>query len=244
MRTKNKSGFCALRAAAAIAAAGVLFALAPPASAQDKIISPARAAGGFYIEPMYSTNVVRGDFDGKSFLTDGSELFIMPKFSDGSGLGVSAGWKSAGGTIGIYYYRAAHDVSYYGIPGTATFSAFGLIFTRQFLLRSPVQPFILMTVNFPRIVVADGAVTEETTGDAAFTGGGVDLGAGLMIHVTPRLYVRGGAVFRGLLIGWVKGPEGVTKEIGDLGLDYWQTHFGTVRFAGGTCFALSTGYTF
>ncbi len=214
------------------------------ASAQIPPGPEPRSKSGFYIEPMFSTNVVAGDFDGESFLTDGTELFIMPKFETASGFGVSAGWKTEGGTFGLYYYSASHDVAYLGVPGRAGFTAWGLRFTRQLLLRSPVQPFVLMTSNLPRISVADGAETMSEVGDAIFTGVGLDLGAGLMYHITPRVFVRGAVIFRGLMIGWARGPEGVTKEIGDLGLDYWQTHYATVRFAGGTCFSVSTGYTF
>lgn len=222
-----------------------LFPLLPLlASAQILPEPEPLARSGFYIEPMFSTNVVAGDFDGESFLTDGEELFIMPKFETAAGFGVSAGWKSGGGTFGLYYYSASHDVKYLGAPGRSGFTAWGLRFTRQLLLRSPVQPFVLMTINLPRISVVDGAETASAVGDAVFTGVGLDLGAGLMYHLTPRIFVRGAVIFRGILIGWVKGPQGVNKEIGDLGLDYWQTHYATVRFAGGTCFSLSTGYTF
>ncbi len=223
-----------------------LFSLCLPLLAPAQILPEPepRSKSGFYIEPMFSTNVVAGDFDGESFLTDGVELFLMPKFANASGFGVSVGWKSEGGTFGLFYYSASHDVTYLGEPGSAGFTAWGLRFTRQLILRSPVQPFILMTINLPRIRVADGAATASTVGDAIFTGVGLDLGAGLMYHLTPRIFLRGGVVFRGLMIGWARGPEGVTKEIGDLGLDYWQTHYATVRFAGGTCFTVSTGYTF
>lgn len=229
---------------AAFGAAGLFFVFTAPASAQNPPHPSAGSVEGLYLEPILSTNVVRGDFDGQSFLTDGVELFIMPRFSDSLGLGFSVGWKSESGTIGFYYFHASHDVAYIGAPGTAEFSACGLMLTRQFLRRSPVQPYILMTINFPRVVVMEGAMTADTVAEANFTGIGADLGAGLMFPISPRFYIRGGIVFRGLMLGWVKGPTAVTKSVGDLGLDEWQTHLATVRFGGGSCFAFSAGYTF
>ena len=203
-------------------------------------------ATGFYIEPMFSTSVLGGQFDGNSYISDGEEIFLMPKFGTGSGVGVNVGGKWSGGSGGFYYFRASHPGTFLGANAPGSYSAIGLRLTRQFILNSRLQPYILMTFNLPRIVVPDGAATSNRTSDAIFTGLGLDFGVGLVFHVTPKVYIRAGAVYRGMMIGWVKGPMGETKEIGGTGwgvLDIWGSLINKI-FIGGLSFSLATGFSF
>jgi len=236
--------------------AAVLSALlAVPAAAQVSDLGSTAAsapatygARGFYIEPFFSTCSIGGDFNGQTHLGDGSELFLMPKINSSSGLGIGAGYKTPGGSFGVYYFGSSHSMTAtvlnYPSGYNGSYSAFGLLFTQQFGLNNRFQPYVTAGINMARVTVTGGAFTQTQIGDATFSGFGIDAGAGLLFYATPQIFVRAGLLYRETVFGWVKGLLDEAKPMSTLYLDFAQTQVATIRLAGGLAFMLSAGYTF
>jgi hypothetical protein len=200
---------------------------------------------GFVVEVGLPSNSIRGDFDGKTFLADAEEVIVLPEFDPGLGWSVGVGKCGLLGTVLFSYAQSSHDVTFQGAAGDAVYHELGLMARRAFMVHSRVQPDVESGAYYHWIVVRDGGATaEEKVGDARFTGVGFQLGIGATFHVTDRFYVAGGPVFRGQLLGWVKGPSGHTKEITSMMLNKYQRMLSGGLWVGGLGLRVSAGVAF
>ena len=124
------------------------------------------------------------DFEGTTFYTSDTELFMIPKMDPATFLGLYMEFRDGIMGGGIGYSRAAHDYSWSGLdfaPAQATSHFVDFDFRIHALPDRVVQPFGLLGFSFNGIRVEDGKynAVNDTFSDLSMWGLGLNWGAGV-----------------------------------------------------------------
>ncbi|NLW45927.1 MAG: hypothetical protein GXY86_01095 [Firmicutes bacterium] len=175
---------------------------------------------GMYFSILGVENSIGGDFKGTvtGGFVDSTVLIRIPEIKNGSGFGILIGGYTEKLAGELYYSCSKHDTSfkfydlncngfndggaedtvYYQDGECQVFGAnakwfFANLFDSNFRFFGQLGFFV------PKISMEHGAYQEDDvddTADVSFTGYGVDLGLGVIIHLHPKWAITGSSVYR------------------------------------------------
>lgn len=177
------------------------------------------AKEGFYLGAGIPYNTIGGDFKGDTFLVGPSDIIIQPEIDGGFGFGIVAGYGFNNElSLELSYLVSSHDAEFIGESVDVKYSVFNIDLKYSFLTSQATQPYLLVGVGFPKLVVEDGSETRSflpfRVGDAEYTGVGWNLGVGVDHYVTPNVSIGAGATYRIVKYDEAEGVVG-SGEIGD-----------------------------
>jgi hypothetical protein len=173
------------------------------------------AKNGFYMGVTTPYNTINGDFDGETILVASDEIVLVPEIENNYGWGILIGGRDKNGAVELSYLRSTHDASFLGAEGEAVYNMINLDLKGYFLADKPVQPYLLMGLCIPWLVVEDASATAYEVGDVTFKGIGLNLGAGLAYYFHPRVSINGGVTYRWITYTSAEGVSGKNRSIED-----------------------------
>lgn len=176
------------------------------------------AKDGLYVGFDISYNTISGDFDGESFLASATEIIIIPKVEGGVGIGALLGVRFGKGALELSYQRSEHDATWLGATGTVAYNIVDIDFKFYPSINSQLQPYLLVGMAIPWLVVHDGAATAFEISDATLVGIGLNIGGGLAYYIQPNISVNGGIIYRLISYSSATGVSSASNDIQD-GLD-------------------------
>jgi len=195
-----------------ISAALSLAILVPAAAAAP---DAKRTGEGFFLAVSGQPVAFRGDFDGRLVLWHFDKAFFVPALNRATALGFGLGFKRKAWLWEILYVSSRHPSAFEDRPGTAFYRSVE-IDGRTFLVKDfPAKPYILVGIGVPWLRVDPGAELNGTASRASYIGLGLNLGLGMIIEITPALFVSGGGLVRAAGFYYVSG-EGKGRDISDL----------------------------
>lgn len=191
------------------------------------------AKSGFYIGLNAPYNTIGGDFDGTSILLGEDDLILVPKINSNFGWGVTLGSRGENAAVELNYVRSKHDATWMGAKVESIFNMVSLDFKGFFLTNKPIQPFLMYGIGYSWLDVKDGSVNKKlVVGDATYSGGGANLGAGLAYYIHPRVSVHGEIIYRAIWYVYASGVEGSGAVLDEY------------LYGGGLCGNVGLTYTF
>ena len=193
--------------------AGLAFVLmlAAPALGQG----PAASNTGFFLSLSVQNIQLKGDLAGDLTLWHFDKAFFIPKMENTFGLSLGFGYRREGGLWEFAVVHASPAILLNGRSGRASYYNLEVNGWGFPWKNAAVQPYYLIGLCFPWLVVQDGARMEHTVNDATYTGLGLNLGAGLLVNLGPGLFISGGVKYRYLGFFYVNGG-GKGRDITDL----------------------------
>ncbi len=176
-------------------------ALSIAASGYDKRFELAKARNeGFYASLSARLQYVSGDFRSDWTLWHFDKAFHIPRLTgdDGRdyGLGLGIGRKTAYSTWEVRYSLALPKASVNGQERTIQMHELEISGRSFFWPGRILQPYALLGIDLPLILVHDGASYLGESLDAAYIGVGLEAGAGLVWDFAPDTFLDLGVVYR------------------------------------------------
>lgn len=174
------------------------------------------ALEGFYVGGSFLVQGIEGDFDGDDalFESGGNDVILVPEIDPGLGFALVAGWRTPKVAFEMSFRQTWHDTEFGGVEsGDAVLYALDLDVKPYFFTEEPVQPFLLVGMSMPILVLEDalsedGGVTFDE--DATLTGLGFNFGGGFSLFATEQFAVH---MTGGYRFAWYFDAEG--DEIDD-----------------------------
>lgn len=174
---------------------------------------------GFFLSLSARSLAFGGDFDGQLVLWHFEKAFFAPRLDPGTGLGVGFGVKHEGWLWEMGYVQSGHAAE---LPGRTTRAVYHSLEMsgKSFLFKDLfLQPYISLGISVPWLSVRDGSEFRGTRADASYIGIGLSLGAGILVDISPRVFICGGAGWRVLGYYYASG-EGKGRDITELHVGY------------------------
>ncbi len=170
---------------------------------------------GVYVGFNLTFNTISGDFDGNSLLASATEIILIPKVESSVGFGALVGMRFKKGALELSYQKSEHDATWLGTKGTVAYNAIDIDFKIYPSVESQMQPYLLLGMGIPWLVVHDGAATFAAVGDATLRGLGFNIGGGISYYLQPTICVNGGVIYRWISYSTATGVSGVSNTIQD-----------------------------
>jgi hypothetical protein len=181
--------------------------------------SESAPAKGFFLSVSARSLAFRGDFDGKLVLWHFEKAFFAPRLDPATGLGVGFGVKHDGWLWEMGYVQSGHGAALPGRTTRATYRSLEMN-GKSFLFRDLFfHPYIALGISVPWLTVRDGSEFRGARTDAAYIGIGLNLGAGVLADISPRVFISGGVGWRVLGYYYASG-EGKGRDITELRVGY------------------------
>jgi hypothetical protein len=119
------------------------------------------------------------------------------------------------GIWSISFARSVHGTTFQGQRSESTYNSFDISGMAYLLKGKLFRPYFLLGFNLPWVTVANGAEKDGVLSDATYLGAGVHTGGGLLVHVSPRIFISGGAVSKFIGLFYVNGP-GRSRDVTNL----------------------------
>ena len=164
------------------------------------------------------------DFEGDTFYSSDTELFMIPDMKDAPSYGVYLDFRQGylGGGIGYSY--SSHEWSFLGAEAedaraSAHFVDFNI--RLHLLADRPIQPFGLLGFSLNGIRVEDGKheATTDSLKNLSMWGFGLNWGAGVDFYPSRRFKLTGGARWH------VNGYNSISGNDLDEGLSNWGVNY-------------------
>lgn len=141
------------------------------------------------------------DFNGQSAYVGAKEVVLLPTMrQDGLGWGASAGMllgtKLLGLGFEIGYLRQNYEASLLDWRSTGTLSLVPLDLRGYLLPAAVLSPYVVAGGAFSQLSLKDGAIRADGTEDVRFRVFGGHVGAGLMLNLPVRIFLRAEAIYR------------------------------------------------
>jgi hypothetical protein len=164
------------------------------------------SARGVYFAGSGHFSTLNGDFDGQSAGLVGTEVFVLPKLSLGSGAGGLLGYRGANWAYEAGGFYKANTSSFAGFPFDTWTMGFTLDVEWLPFARTNLQPYLVAGVGISTLTVKDGSQDGALSGDALYSMGGFRAGLGVELCVTEKFFVRLQGIYK---IDRVVSVEGV-----------------------------------
>ena len=195
-----------------LAAAAFLAAItAGPVFSQNCLYTPDR----YFIRLSTQGASFRGDLDGRLVIGNDTKVFFVPKLSPRYGLGVSFGGMRKSGVWSISFARSVHGTTFQGQRSESSYNSIDVSGLAYLLQGRLVKPYFLLGFNLPWVSVRDGAEKDGVPSNATYLGAGVHTGGGLLVHVSPRVFISGGVMSKFIGLFYVNGP-GRSRDVTNL----------------------------
>lgn len=138
------------------------------------------------------------DFEGRTFYTSDSEVFMVPKIDPATFFGLYVDFRDGAMGGGIGYSQAAHEYSWLGLPAEpsqATSHFVDFDFRFHLFPDKELQPFGLLGFSFNGIRVQDGKynILYDSFSDLSMWGLGLNWGAGMDYYLKGKFKLTAGA---------------------------------------------------
>jgi len=158
------------------------------------------AAEGLWVGVLGGYSDVMDDFDGDVLSDPTGGTIIVPNIESDVGKGVQVSYRWYRHELVVAYTRFDfEDASFAGTPYETKFEYVDVLFRQYWLLKSPLQPYILAGLGYAR-AEAENAATDPgmtVTDDAVFRDGySINLGIGLSFYPVPWVTVWGQGMYR------------------------------------------------
>jgi len=203
--------------------AGLCFVLAMAAPALSQ--GPAASRKGFFLSLSGQDIQLKGDLSGDLTLWHFDKAFFIPKMENTFGLSLGFGYRREGGLWEFAVVRASPSILLDGRSGRASYYDLEINGWGFPWKDAAVQPYYLLGLCFPWLVVQDGSRLEHAVNDATYTGLGLNLGAGLLINLGQSLFLSGGIKYRYVGFFYVNGG-GKGRDITDLTVGHGGPQWG------------------
>jgi len=197
-----------------------LFAASLTAAEENKY-----SKNGFFIGISGYNLAPRGDLNESLVLWHFEKAFYVPKMKQATGFGLGFGFIKPSAIWDIVFLRSSHETDLEGTASQTIFYSVEATGRALLFKKSPIQPNLLFGISIPWLQVRKGAQLADVTSNATYYGMGLNLGAGLTIHLLPRLFISGGVVYRYLGFLYVSG-EGKGRDINDLRVGHGGPEWG------------------
>ncbi|MFH1826241.1 MAG: outer membrane beta-barrel protein [bacterium] len=174
----------------------------------------------FSVGLLGTYNSIGSDFNGTTSYvsSDNGTTVYVPKVSAGSGLGLISLIKipTLPYDCGISYLTSSHSATWNAgaASGNVTYSLFNIDFYIPFMTQEKLAPYYVLGMSMCGLTVPNGSENNSAqTGDATFTGAGLNLGLGTEYFLLPKLALRGETNFRFTMFSGVSGVGGVQGRI-------------------------------
>lgn len=175
------------------------------------------AKEGVYVGAIAAYNAVDGDFDGDLVLVSFDQILAVPKVSSALGWGITLGYRSDNYALELGYLKSEHDATWAGLQSDVDYTMWNLDY-KYFFSEKRTQPFFLVGLALPKLVLKDGSVDSfGNVSDASFNGIGINLGIGLAHYLTEKLSLNGTAIYRLMSYGSASGAAGSQTLVDALG---------------------------
>ncbi len=160
---------------------------------------------GFFLAFSGQSLAPRGDQSDGLTLWHFDKAFFVPRLESAADYGLALGFRREGGLWEL-------NVSTAKPPGSVGTTAHDVHLTRVELngwgipwKHIVIQPYYLLGLSLALMSVTDGSRLGGTVSDAAYTGFGLNLGAGLLGNIGRHLFVSGGVKYRWTWFFYVNG---------------------------------------
>lgn len=170
---------------------------------------------GMYVGFNLTYNTISGDFDGQSALVSATEIIVIPKVESNMGFGALLGVRFKKGALELSYQRSEHDDTSVLGKGTTVYNIVDIDFKIYPSAESQMQPYLLLGMGIPWLVVRDGAYTATAVGDGTLRGLGFNIGGGVSYYLQPTICVNGGVTYRLISYSTATGVSGISNTIQD-----------------------------
>jgi hypothetical protein len=233
---------------AALAAAAVLAwsSLAPWASGFDKRFELAKARNeGYFATISVRPQIVFGDFRSDLTLWHFDKAFSIPHLNGAflSDLGLAVGHKNAYSSWEVRYSLALPKAAVDGTSEIIQFHDLEISGRSFFLPGRALQPYGLLGIDVPFVVVHDGASYLGEKLSATYAGVGLHAGAGLTWDFAPGRFLDLGIVYRFVIFYYAYG-EGKGRDINHLRTTQDGDRFGRLLRSSSLALTASLGYMF
>jgi hypothetical protein len=131
-----------------------------------------------------------------SYAGDGETIYV-PTLDSGTGFAITGGMNFSGEAFEIGYTNSSHNGSYQNTSFSATENIFDLNYKRFFTdSDQPLKPYWLGGLCITGLVVKDGAVSPSKSGNATYTGFGLNIGSGVDYRLKSNLSLKGELLYR------------------------------------------------
>lgn len=211
-----KNNYSPLHLAAALiilaVTGGSSFAELPP-----RVWDPSPKAESFW-ELGIIRDEMRGDLDGNLILGTTEKAFFIPKLKPSWGAGIRFGRILKGGLWTVGYSQTRTTASFQGRSEGAVSHALEVGGKGFLLTRGAVKPYLRVGFDVIWLRVHDGAIRGDTLYNANYLGLGVGGGLGILVRVSPKLFLTAGGTYRYLAYMYAKGP-GRGRDVTNLYID-------------------------
>jgi hypothetical protein len=203
------------------ASLAIVLILTTPVAAQG----PAGSRKGFFLSLSAQNIQLKGDLTGDLTLWHFDKAFFIPKMENTLGLGLGFGYRREGGLWEFAVVHASPSILLNGKAGKASYYDLEVNGWGFPWKNAAVQPYYLLGLCFPWLVVEDGSRLEHVVNNASYIGLGLNLGAGLLINIGPAFFLSAGVKYRYLGFFYVSGG-GKGRDITDLTVGHGGPQWG------------------
>jgi hypothetical protein len=211
--------------------------LTSPVSGQCNRSAPAE----FFLSLSGHSLSFNGDLSSNLVLWHFEKAFFVPRMENGFGFGLGFGYRRESSLWDFIILRSPHKAYLEGRESNAIFHSAEINGRALLFKNARFQPYFLLGISIPWINVKKGAQMNYSVYNATYTGFGINLGTGLIVHLAPKLFISGGIVCRILRFLYVSG-EGKGRDLNDLRLGQDGPKLGRLLEASG--FGLSFSFCF
>lgn len=193
------------------------------------VLGPAAAAAesrdGAYLSVSGSLFDFQRDLRHPRTLWHFEKEFFIPRLDRAAAVAVGYGKMTQGRSWEVSALLAPRTVSLPDGDHAASFRALEMNGRSYFVKKGSVHPYFQGGITIAYVRVKDGCLYLGKKLNAAYTGGGLSAGAGIVFDLGPSLVLNVGARYR--LIGFLYAfGEGKGRDINDLRIEYQGAEFG------------------
>lgn len=193
------------------------------------VLGPAAAAAesrdGAYLSVSGSLLDFQRDLRHSRTLWHFDKEFFVPRLNRGAAVSIGYGRKTQGRSWEVSALFAPRTVSLPDGDHSASFRALEMNGRSYFVKRGSLHPYFQGGITIAYIRVKDGCLYLGEKLNAAYAGGGLSAGVGIVFDLGPSLILNIGARYR--LIGFLYAfGEGKGRDINDLRIEYQGAEFG------------------
>jgi hypothetical protein len=159
-----------------------------------------------------------GDLDGKLILGTTEKAFFIPKLKPSWGAGIRFGRMLKSGLWTVGYSQTRTTAAFQGRSEGAVSNALEVAGKGFLLTRSAVKPYLRVGFDLVWLRVHAGAIRGDILYNANYMGLGVGGGAGVLVRLSPKVFLTAGGTYRYLAYMYAKGP-GRGRDVTNLYVD-------------------------
>ena len=192
---------------------------------------PHFAAEGLYVHFKTSVSDVMGDLDGTTAIVDDpdptmtNQLLFLPDIEATEGFGLEASYRWIFWELAFGYSHYDYDADFSGVRMDVRMEYLDLNFKRYFLVRSPLQPYLVGGIGWSEADIDNASVQLvplRVKRGKLREGVNYNLGAGAALYVGPWISVYAQAMYRFGEFEAVTGGFGKSLTDGEIDSDAWE----------------------